>query len=213
MKKNFIYQVYKTLLIYWGEQHWWPAQNQFEMMVGAILTQNTNWKNVEKTLYNLKKHQALSIQSLKKIPHNKLAEWIRPAGYYNQKATYLKIMAKTISDRFNGSLDSLFSIQTNILRKELLSWKGIGPETADSILLYAANRPVFVVDSYTKRFLIRHHQCTTKTTYNAIAKLFENSLPKDVQLYNEYHALIVRLGKEYCQSKPICTKCPLKTFL
>jgi len=213
MNNSFIHETYKALFSRWGEQHWWPAQSRIEMIIGAILTQNTAWKNVEKALDNLKQHQVLTIQSLKETPVEKLTEWIRPAGYFNQKSTYLKTMAETLSDRFNGSLDLLFSLQTDSLRKELLSWKGIGPETADSILLYAAKRPVFVVDSYTKRFLIRHHCCSSKTTYNSIAQLFKDSLPKDVQLYNEYHALIVRLGKEHCRTKPSCIDCPLKPFL
>ncbi len=209
----FIHPAYTALLAHWGEQHWWPARTRMEMMLGAILTQNTAWANVEKAITNLRKNEALDFQTLEKSSIKELAEWIRPAGYFNQKAVYIKGMIETLREQFNGSLDKLFALDTPALRKELLSWKGIGPETADSILLYAAKRPVFVVDAYTKRFLSRHGQCDEKTSYDSIARLFTDALPKDVQLFNEYHALIVRLGKEHCNTKPKCNGCPLECFL
>lgn len=181
-----------------------------EMLLGAILTQNTAWSNVEKALLNLRKNNALKLLNLEKSSMEQISEWIRPAGYFNQKAGYIKGMATMIRERFDGSLDNLFTLDTPALRKELLSWKGIGPETADSILLYAAKRPVFVVDAYTKRFLLRHGWCDKKASYDSIATLFTNNLPEDAQLFNEYHALIVRLGKEHCNTQPKCAGCPLE---
>lgn len=209
MDDRFIRQAYDALHARWGAQHWWPAQTRLEMMIGAILTQNTAWKNVEKAIANLRGHAALNIEVLDQASREQIAEWIRPAGYFNQKAGYIKSMAGTLCDRFGGSLDALFALGTEELRSELLSWKGVGPETADSILLYAGNRPVFVVDAYTRRFLMRHGWCDEKTPYGAIAKLFTDRLPADAQLFNEYHALIVRLGKEHCNTRPKCDGCPL----
>ncbi|MDF7799868.1 endonuclease III domain-containing protein [Pontiellaceae bacterium B1224] len=204
---------YEAVFDRYGKQRWWPAETQFEMMLGAILTQNTAWTNVEKALSNLRKNDALNFQSLEKASREQIAEWIRPAGYFNQKSGYIKSMIETIRDRFDGSLDQLFSLETSKLRKELLSWKGIGPETADSIILYAAKHPVFVVDAYTKRICSRHGWIDEKATYDAVAKLFTDNLTSDVQLFNEYHALIVRVCKDHCNSKPKCEGCPLESFL
>ena len=209
----FIQPAFEALFARWGEQHWWPAETRLEMMIGAILTQNTAWTHVEKAISNLRKNGALNFQALGKVEQEKLAEWIRPAGYFNQKANYIKAMVETLQNKFDGSLHSLFALDTPALRNELLSWKGIGPETADSILLYAARRPVFVVDAYTKRFLSRHGWCSEKASYDSVAKLFTDILPDDIQLFNEYHALIVRLGKEHCNTKPKCKGCPLEPFL
>ncbi len=208
-----IHKIYDALFERWGPQHWWPGETRLEMMLGAILTQNTAWTNVEKAIANLRQNGALDLDTLANASLEQIAEWIRPAGYFNQKAGYIKAMVETIHDRFDGSLNKLFALDTPALRKELLSWKGIGPETADSILLYAGKRPVFVVDAYTKRFLLRHGWCNEKATYHEIAKLFTDHLPEDVQLFNEYHALIVRLGKEHCNTKPKCKGCPLEGFL
>ena len=209
----FIQPAFDALFVRWGEQHWWPAETRLEMMIGAILTQNTAWTHVEKAISNLRKNGALNFQALEKVEQEKLAEWIRPAGYFNQKASYIKAMVETLQNKFDGSLHSLFALDTPALRNELLSWKGIGPETADSILLYAARRPVFVVDAYTKRFLSRHGWCSEKASYDSVAKLFTDNLPEDIQLFNEYHALIVQLGKEHCNTKPKCKGCPLEPFL
>ncbi len=208
----FIHPAYHALLARWGEQYWWPARTRLEMMIGAILTQNTAWTNVEKAIANLRKNGALTLGSLEKASIKELTDWIRPAGYFNQKAGTIKKMAATLRERFGGSLNRLFELDTPTLRKELLSWKGIGPETADSILLYAAKRPVFVVDAYTKRILSRHGQCDKNASYDSVARLFTDALPEDVQLFNEYHALIVRLGKEHCNPKPKCKGCPLEYF-
>ena len=204
---------YDMLLNRYGPQHWWPAQTRLEMMLGAILTQNTAWSNVEKAIANLKSVQALHFDALEKASRNEIAEWIRPAGYYNQKAEYIKAMVSTIRNRFDGSLERLFSLETPALRRELLSWKGVGPETADSILLYAGQRAVFVVDAYTRRVCSRHGWCSKKASYDTVAALFTDHLPAEVQDYNEYHALIVRVCKEHCKTKPQCRGCPLEPLL
>ncbi len=205
---QLIQQSYAALFVRWGEQHWWPGQTRLEMMLGAILTQNTAWTNVEKAISNLRKNNALKFQTLEKVSQEQIADWIRPAGYFNQKAGYIKGMVENIGSF--GTLNQLFTLDTPTLRKELLSWKGIGPETADSILLYAAKRPVFVIDAYTRRFLSRHGLCDKKASYDSVAKLFTDNLPADAQLYNEYHALIVRLCKERCNTTPKCEGCPLE---
>ena len=208
-----IQKSYDFLLRRFGKQRWWPARTRLEMMLGAILTQNTAWTNVEKAISGLRKANALNVQALEQASQEQIGEWIRPAGYFNQKAGYIKTMIENIRARFDGSLNSLFALDTPTLRKELLSWKGIGPETADSILLYAAKRPVFVVDTYTKRVCSRHGWCDRKASYDSVAKLFTDNLPEEVQLYNEYHALIVRLCKEHCTAAPKCEGCPLEPFL
>lgn len=211
--KPTIQSVYETLYARWGPQHWWPARTRLEMMLGAILTQNTAWSNVEKAIGNLRRHGVLDFEMLEKVSEKQLAEWIRPAGYFNQKAGYIKCMIEAIRSDFDGSLNRLFAHDTPTLRKTLLSWKGIGPETADSILLYAAKRPAFVVDTYTKRFLSRHGWCDHKAAYDSVAQLFTDNLLEEAQLFNEYHALIVRLGKEHCNTQPKCEGCPLEKYL
>lgn len=208
-----IHEAYKTLIAHYGPQHWWPAESNIEMMIGAILTQNTSWTNVEKALNNLRQRNALSISALVETPRKQLADWIRPAGYFNQKSGYIMNMITTISSRFNGSLAELFKLPPATLREELLSWKGIGPETADCIMLYAARHPVFVVDAYTRRIALRHHWIDEMAKYDGIVELFTTHLPEDVQLFNEYHALLVRLCKDYCITKPKCNGCPLECYL
>jgi endonuclease-3 related protein len=208
-----IQRAYSILLQRFGKQHWWPARTRLEMMLGAVLTQNTAWTNVEKAFSNLRKNDTLKFQTLEISSQKQIAKWIRPAGYFNQKAGYIKAMIETIRERFDGSLNRLFALDTPALRREMLSWKGVGPETADSILLYAARRPVFVVDAYTRRVCARHGWCDRNASYDSVARLFTDNLPVDVQLYNEYHALIVRLCKEHCTTKPKCEGCPLESFL
>lgn len=205
--------VYNALLNEWGPQSWWPATSSLEMMIGSILTQNTSWTQVEKATKRLKDENALNIESLASISSVKLESWIRSTGYYRQKASAIKRMCNTLIKKFNGSTKTLFSLETQELRMELLSWKGVGPETADSILLYAAHRPVFVVDSYTRRFMTRHGWSTENEPYEILAKRFTKELEAEHTVYNEYHALIVRLGKTYCRSKPQCESCPLKFLL
>ena len=181
-------------------------------MIGAVLTQNTAWTNVETAIDNLKAANMLSFEALATINVETLADLIRPSGYYNQKAARLKGLILYIADK-HGNLQAFFDQETLALREELLSIKGIGPETADSISLYAAEKPTFVVDTYTHRIFSRHNLLAEESEYHEIQEMFMDELPKDMQLYNEYHALIVRLGKEYCKkTKPRCNECPIKDF-
>jgi endonuclease-3 related protein len=201
--------IYDLLFARFGPQDWWPGDTPFEVIVGAILTQNTNWSNVEKAIANLKKARVLSPEKLHRLDTGKLAELIRPAGYYNIKAKRLKNFLGWLSENYAGKLENLGNIPTAELRQQLLSVKGIGPETADSILLYALNRPVFVVDAYTARIASRHRLIDEGADYGEIQELFESNLTADVALFNEYHALLVRLGKDFCRPAPRCDGCPL----
>ena len=213
MKKPPLRNVYRLLFEQWGPQHWWPGRTRFEIIVGAILTQNTAWTNVEKAMRRLRKARALNLHSLHAADLQTLAEWIRPAGYFNVKARRLRAFTQIMFDQFGGDLRRLFALETPALREILLGVNGIGPETADSILLYAGGRPVFVVDTYTRRFMMRHGWIGAKATYNDISWLFTGRLSRDAALYNEYHALIVALGKNLCRSKPRCAECPLQSLL
>jgi endonuclease-3 related protein len=202
-------ELYNLLLSSFGPQNWWPAETGLEMMVGAILTQNTSWNNVEKAILNLKEKSLLSIQKLSQIPASILAEYIRPAGYYNLKVKRLKNLIHFIVDRYNGDIQTLFSLDTDTIREELLTVKGIGMETADSIVLYGAGRPIFVVDTYTHRILTRHGLIEEEAGYNDLQSFFMDNLSDDVELYKEFHALIVKTGKDFCRREPRCSKCPL----
>jgi endonuclease-3 related protein len=204
--------MFDMLLDHFGHQHWWPGDSAFEMMVGAILTQNTNWKNVEKAIENLKFDNILSVKAIQTISVQDLAEKIRPAGYFNIKAGRLKNLINFIWQRHRGDLSHLLDQKTHILREQLLSVKGIGPETADSIILYAAQRPVFVIDTYTYRILNRHEMVDNMVSYDDLQELFMYHLPEDATLFNEFHALIVKTGKEYCRKKPRCNVCPLEKW-
>ncbi len=214
-KPNPLLQIYDILLKAFGPQHWWPGDTPIEVVVGAILTQNTNWTNVEKAIRNLKAAGLLDAPSrwgahaLRRVPIEKLAELIRPAGYYNVKAQRLKSFFGWLDARYGGDLDRMFARHTSALRAELLEVRGVGPETADSMLLYAGQKLSFVVDAYTYRIFCRHQLIPADTTYDEIKEFFESRLPQDVQLYNEYHALIVAVGKRYCKPKPLCDPCPL----
>ena len=206
-------EIYNILLEHFGPQDWWPGDSPFEIMVGAVLTQNTNWANVSKAIDNLKQENLLFFEKLHELPVALLAEKIRPAGYFNLKAARLKNLLDFIGEEYNGSLEAMLAGDTIGLREEILTVKGIGPETADSILLYAAHKPVFVVDAYTHRIFSRHSIIAEEEGYYEIQEYFAMSLPEDVKLFNEYHALIVQLGKEFCKkSKPLCSQCPLNTF-
>ena len=197
-----------------GPQHWWPARTRFEVIVGAILTQNTSWTNVERAIRNLRAARLLSPGALRRIPSAKLAQFLRPSGYFRQKTKTLKSFVKFLFAAYGGSLNKLFATPTPILREQLLALRGIGPETADSILLYAGKHPVFIVDAYTRRILERHGRAHPKLAYDQIRNLFESSLPADHQLFNEFHALIVYTGKHFCHKKnPACSQCPLNQFL
>lgn len=210
MSRQQIQTIYDRLFERFGPQHWWPGETPFEIIVGAILTQNTNWTNVEKAIGNLKKAGVLTPDKLHALDMGALAELIRPAGYFNIKAGRLKHFLDRLFERFEGQLDRLGALPADRLREELLSIKGIGPETADSIALYAFDKPVFVVDAYTGRILGRHGLLEPQAGYEEVRMLFESTLPRDVRLYNEYHALLVRLGKEHCKPKPQCAGCPLE---
>ena len=202
--------IYAALYRAFGPQHWWPADSPFEVVVGAILTQNTNWQNVEKAIVNLKGAGALDIDSIDRMTNSQLETLIRPSGYFRQKAARLKAFCRFLAREYHGSLDELFRLPLDVLRERLLEQPGIGPETADSIILYAADKPSFVVDAYTHRILARIGIESEKTTYDQTRDLFMNTLPADSRMYNEYHALIVRLAKEHCRkSTPLCAACPL----
>jgi endonuclease-3 related protein len=187
-------EMFTELLNHFGPQHWWPGETELEVIVGAVLTQNTNWKNVEKAIRNLKERGLLSLHKL------------------NVKARRLKNLIDLLRERYHLDLSRLLDEETDTLRQELLSVKGIGPETADSILLYAARRPVFVVDAYTHRILRRHGMTDEQTDYHQLQSLFMDHLPDDPSLFNEFHALIVKTGKEYCRRKPLCHLCPLQEW-
>jgi len=203
-------RAYKKLYAAFGPQHWWPADEPFEVIVGAILTQNTSWVNVEKALKNLKAAGVLKPRALLKMPEARLASLIRPAGYYNIKAGRLKSFLGFFFGSYAGEIRKLRRSSTAGLRKELLSVKGIGPETADSILLYALGKPVFVVDAYTRRILMRHGFAAAENTYDKVQAYFMRRLKHSPKLFNEYHALLVRLGKDFCRkSDPVCRTCPL----
>jgi endonuclease-3 related protein len=202
--------IYNRLFDRYGPQHWWPGDTPFEIIIGAILTQSTAWTNVEKAIANLKADDLLDAVSLDEIETEKLAALIRPSGYYNAKAVKLKAFVERLNQAYDGNLDRLFTLDTSDLRKELLSIHGIGPETADSILLYAAHRPVFVIDAYTKRIIGRLGLAPASDSYEAFQQLFMDRLPHDEEMFNEYHALFVRHGKEVCRKTPRCEDCWLR---
>jgi len=206
--------IYKALFDHFGPQQWWPGESPLEILVGAILTQNTNWANVSRAIGNLKTDNLLTFSALNNLPETVLADKIRPSGYFNLKAKRLKNLLALIKEEEPAeNIEVFFRRETSTLREKLLAVKGIGPETADSILLYAGEKPVFVVDTYTYRMLTRHGLIGTETDYGEMQQLFMDTLEPDVKLYNEYHALIVRLGKEFCKKRnPRCIACPLRRF-
>lgn len=237
-----IIRYYHALLTRWGPQNWWPAQSRFEVIVGAYLTQNTAWTNVEKAIAQLRRARVLSVKEIREVSLRKLQTLVRSSGYFRQKARNLKTFIGFLDSRYSGSLDRMFAQPTEKLRAELLALKGVGPETADSILLYAGNHPVFVVDAYTRRILERHGMIGPKTKYEDVRLGIEQAIndaeaglfkiaqtgtePRHpasrmsrgkrtelTQHYNEFHALIVRVGNQYCRSKPKCEECPLQRFL
>jgi len=205
--------MYRAMRKHFGHQHWWPGDTPLEICVGAILTQNTNWTNVEKAIANLLAADVMSVRALDEMSHADLAELIRPAGYFNVKSRRLKEfifhVAQTTGD---GEIDTFLSRGLPVLRADLLTVKGIGPETADSIILYAAGKPTFVVDAYTRRILTRHRLCSPADDYDAVKALFENALPRRTTLWNDYHAQLVAIGKYFCKPKPRCEACPLSIF-
>ena len=242
-KEHSLRSYYQTLYAVWGPQHWWPARTRFEVVVGAYLTQNTSWSNVEIAMRRLRQAHVLSMAGIRKISLTDLEGLIHSSGYFRQKAARLKTFVAFVDERYAGSLRHMFAQPTHKLRQELLALDGVGPETADSILLYAGQRPVFVVDAYTRRILERHAILPANAPYEEIRELFERSLADQTplrtnksdprpgfahapsamslarrsplaQVYNDMHGLIVGVGKHYClKSKPRCEECPLRRFL
>lgn len=205
--------MYEAMKARFGHRNWWPGDTRFEMCVGAILTQNTAWKNVAKAIANLKAADALDPFKIHNMSQEELAEQIRPAGYYNIKAARLKHLVGHLVERHAGDLDSLFALSLDDLRNELLGINGVGKETADSIVLYAAHKPIFVVDAYTLRVLTRHGLMGEQADYDTAQDLFHANVPRDTALYNDFHAQFVAVGHNYCKKKPLCAECPLAPFL
>lgn len=201
---------YKKLSRHFGPQNWWPGDTPFEIAIGAILTQNTNWNNVENAIRHLKNRGVLSPHRIYRLSLQELASLIRPAGYFNVKARRLRFFLEFLMNEYSGKMENMAQDELNKLRAKLLRIHGIGPETADSILLYALEQPVFVIDAYTKRILSRHGILSSEKSYDEFQELFHTALEGDVRLFNEYHALFVRAGKAFCRKRnPLCSKCPL----
>jgi endonuclease-3 related protein len=201
--------IYRRLMACYGPQHWWPAGEPFEVIVGAILTQSAAWGNVEKAVNNLRGAKALSPRALRQLSTPKLARLVHPCGYYNVKARKLKSFALWLGNHYDDDLDRLFASSIEDLRQQLLSIHGIGQETADSIILYGANKPIFVIDAYTRRIISRIGLAPDKDSYAAYQALFIENLEPDAKLFNEYHALLVCLGKKVCRPRPLCPQCCL----
>ncbi len=202
-------KIYDCLLGCYGPQHWWPGEGPFEVIIGAILTQSAAWGNVEKAIANLKAAGVLSPSALRQLPLPELSRLIFPSGYYNAKAVKIKAFVERLGERYSDDLGRLFAFDIARLRSELLSIHGIGDETADSIILYAARKPIFVIDAYTRRILRRLGLGPGRDSYAAFQAIFMENLPHDEALFNEYHALLVRHGKETCRRAPICSRCCL----
>ena len=206
---EYLWKIYETLDRHFGNLHWWPGETPFEIAVGAILTQNTNWKNVEIAIKELKSKGLLVPDKLLETEDNIVAELIRASGYYNIKTKRLKAFLHFLSAEYEGKMDKMFEEDLWVLRDNLLGVHGIGEETADSILLYAGNRPIFVVDSYTRRILERAEIINREWSYRSIQELFMIHLPHNAELFNQYHALLVNTGKHFCRKNPLCPQCPL----
>jgi len=206
---QLLQEMYRRLSDEFGPTGWWPARTPFEVAVGAVLTQNTAWRNVEKAIKNLRQHKLLSVRSLSRIPPSRLSRLVRPAGYFRLKSRRLKNLVDFIQHEYGGSMARMARQNTDRLREELLGVSGIGPETADSILLYALGKPVFVVDAYTRRILARHGIVEEDIRYEELRSFFEDHLPHDVTLFKEFHALIVKVGSQFCKKRPLCDGCAL----
>ncbi len=211
---NAFQQAYQLLFQHYGEQNWWPAESDFEVLVGAVLTQNTNWGNVEKALAMLRERGLLRYETLSLLAEEEIAPLIRPSGYYNLKAARLRNLFNLVEQEYAGDLSLFLQAELPVLREQLLAVKGIGPETADSILLYACHKPSFVVDAYTHRVFSRHNLVPEECDYHTLQDCFTSSLDEDVALYNEYHALIVQVAKDFCKKRaPLCDGCPLQNMM
>jgi len=212
LTRETLQSIYQRLMDNYGPQHWWPAKEPFEVMVGAILTQSAAWANVEKAITNLKASTALAPKPLRRLSVSEIAELIHPCGYYNAKALKLKSLAQWLGEYYDDDLERLFANDVAQLREQLLSIHGIGEETADSIILYAANKPVFVIDAYTRRVVSRVGLAPASNNYTAYQRLFMDNMPADVRLFNEYHALLVNLAKNVCRTHPLCQQCCLNSI-
>ncbi len=208
-KSAILLEIYRRLYDAFGPRHWWPGETPFEVMAGAILTQNTSWTNVEKAIQRLKEKGCLDIARVHRLKKPQLASMIKSSGYYRIKADRLKAFIDFVFKECDGSIEKMGEEDLPVLREKLLGIKGIGPETADSILLYGLRKPIFVVDAYTKRVLSRHGIVSEKASYARIQRLFMKHLPQDERLFNEYHALLVHLGKTFCRKIPSCEVCPI----
>jgi endonuclease III related protein len=205
---------YDALFAAYGPQGWWPGRTRFEVIAGAILVQNTSWKNAALAIANLRQEKLLSAAAIESVEFGRLARLVRPSGYFRQKAKKLKAFVAFLRDEYQGSLTRMFRAPTEVLREQLLGVHGIGPETADGILLYAGEHPVFVVDAYARRMLERHGLVAGGKSYEELRTLFESRLPRDAGLYNEFHALIVHVGKTFCRAREArCGECALRGFL
>lgn len=202
-------EIFRRLMACYGTQHWWPGESPFEVMVGAILTQQARWTNVERAIANLKAAKALSPQALRRLPEPDLAKLIRPAIYHNAKAKKLKALVGWLGESYGDDLLRLFRLESQDLRRELLAVYGIGEETADSIILYAAEKPVFVIDAYTHRIMARLGLVPEGISYRVCQSFFMSNLPADTQMFNEFHALLVQLGKSVCRPRPLHRECCL----
>jgi len=202
-------RLYRRLYRHYGDLHWWPGESPLEISVGAILTQNTAWTNVEKAISQLKRSRALSVKALHRLSHRRLARLIKSAGYFNVKARRLKNFISFLQRRYHGSFTRMLRQNASALRAELLSVNGIGPETADSILLYAGAKPIFVIDASTKRIFSRHGVLSYDASYDNFQQLFMKRLTPKVSLYNKYHGMLVNIGKDFCRKRPLCHSCPL----
>jgi endonuclease-3 related protein len=208
---NMYLDAYQLLYSHFGPQGWWPGETPLEIMVGAVLTQNTNWTNVTKAIDNLRQGGMLGYPQLLEMSLDLLAEYIQPSGYFNLKAKRLHNLLKMIENLYDGNLDHFSNDDVVSARENLLNVKGVGPETADSILLYACVQPVFVIDTYTHRVFSRHNLVEEETDYHTMQTVFMDHLPEDVQLFNEFHALIVRVAKQFCKkTNQLCEQCPLQ---
>ena len=208
--KRLLMRIYRTLYRAYGPRNWWPGETSFEVMVGAILTQNTSWRNVEKAIQKLKGKGVLNPEGIHRLKKSQLAPLIKSSGYFRIKADRLKSFVNFLFEEYDGDLKKMGRERLIELREKLLGVKGIGPETADSILLYGLKKPIFVIDAYTRRILSRHGMITEKASYKEVQRLFMDHLPLDEKLFNEYHALLVHLGKTVCKKIPRCDVCPIK---
>ena len=205
-------KLFYSLLSYYGPRKWWPARTRFEVIIGAILTQNVSWRNAKKAVSELKKNRLLSVKSILSNRQARIASLIKSSRFYNQKARNIQGFCKYLVKKYNGSLDRMFAVDTAVLRTELLALRGIGKETADSILLYAGKKMIFVSDAYTSRLLKRYGFHVNTFSYDHVQKFFMDNLPKDIDIYNEFHALIVHHCYAICMSKPVCDQCPIKSI-